>query len=112
MRPVPLCSFNHIDSVTRGPVSPEYATTVIAELKTACFMAYRLDVDYTRMVKYCAQETWLLVDRKDFEDAPWSTVLSNHINSVTRGPVSPEYAPEVIAELKTACFMAYCLDVD
>ena len=38
MRPVPLCSFNHIDSVTRGPVSPEYATTVIAKLNTACVM--------------------------------------------------------------------------
>jgi len=60
----------------------------------------------TDMVKYCAQETWLLVDRKDFEDASWSAVLLNHIDSVTRGPVSPEYAPKVIAELKTACFAA------
>ena len=64
------------------------------------------------LVKYCAQETWLLIDRKDFEDAPWSTVILNHIDSITRGPVSPEYAPKVIAELKTACFMAYRLDVD
>ena len=59
-----------------------------------------------------SRRPWLLVDRKDFEDASWSTVLSNHIDSVTRGPVSPEYAPEVIAELKTACFMALRLDVD
>ena len=57
------------------------------------------------MVKYCAQETWLLVDRKDFEDASWSTVLLNHIDSVTRGPVSPEYATKVIAKLNTSCFM-------
>ena len=62
MHPVPLCSFNHINSITHGPVSPKYATTVITELKTACFMAYHLDVDYMCMVKYCTQETWLLID--------------------------------------------------
>ena len=62
MHPVPLCSFNHINSITCGPVLPEYATTLIAELKTACSMAYHLDVDYTCMVKYYTQETWLLID--------------------------------------------------
>ena len=40
----------------------------------------------TDMAKYCAQETWLLIDRKNCEDAPWSTVLLNHIDNATCGP--------------------------
>jgi len=57
-------------------------------------------------VKYAADETWLLVDRKNFEEEQWEAVLYKHINAVTEGPVSTEYAHKVIGELKTACFAA------
>jgi elongation factor 3 len=60
----------------------------------------------TAMVKYCAQEVWILIDKKDFEDETWNNALYTHVNSVTQGPVSAEYATKVIAELKSACFAA------
>ena len=95
--------------------SAQIEETLMATIKHDMFLFDSPQL--ANMVKYCAQETWLLVDLgfSSTERTPrmrHGPVLLNHIDSVTRGPVSPEYAPEVIAELKTACFMAYCVDVD
>jgi len=58
------------------------------------------------MATYVASETWTLVDAKNFEPEVWNSTLYTHINAVTEGPVSSEYAKKVIKELTTACFAA------
>jgi len=58
------------------------------------------------MVRYVADAAWMLIDSKNFDPETWMSAVGAHVNTVTKGPVGPDFAGTVVKSAMESCFAA------